>query len=377
MNGSNGGLSVGPLKTWPAQQSKFCSVNRIAPRASLETMLPQFFRKHTNDGGRRAWGWNATQLPDLAGSYYIVTGSTSGIGLAAAKELYAKNAHVIIAGRNPDKGAKSVGEVQEFAPHSSGAVEFMLLNLASFKSVKAFAEEYAGRGYPLHGLALNAGVQRVEDDRTEEGFEITVGTNYFGHFYLAHLLLDQLRRTVPARCVWQASPEEAAASIDWDDLTGKDVERSADMQYWRSKVFDIMASREMNRRLEGSGVEAFACHPGVTKSEIFEKADWRHKLTSWFTLFGPLIGQSTHSGVTSLLYCLAQPSVDGQGGGFFGPMYLPLLPLGNLWQTHQRQPYNSHAKDPQDLKRLYDESIKVVQAFDPAIQPLAEPTKVT
>lgn len=154
-----------------------------------------------------------------------------GIGYETARALARKNAHVVIASKTKERGEKAAQEIREEAS-AEAKIDCMQMDLASFRynvldlpliesairfaslttdyvldrcpacsSIRSFADEYKARKYPLHVLVNNAGVFIPPTDRTEEDFEVTLGINHFGPFYLTHLLLNNLEQSAPSRIV--------------------------------------------------------------------------------------------------------------------------------------------------------------------------------
>src|SRR5690349_23884062 len=125
-------------------------------------------------------------LDDQTGRTYVITGANSGIGLAAARQLAAKGAKIVLAVRNSQKGAEAAERIE-------GETEVRALDLADLASVRAFAQATTE---PFDVLVNNAGVMNVPFARTADGFEMQIGTNHLGHFALTNLLLPQIRDRV-------------------------------------------------------------------------------------------------------------------------------------------------------------------------------------
>eukprot|EP00879_Flechtneria_rotunda_P009861 GHRR01010313.1.p1 GENE.GHRR01010313.1~~GHRR01010313.1.p1 ORF type:complete len:372 (+),score=104.96 GHRR01010313.1:231-1346(+) len=313
--------------------------------------------------------FSTSSIPDLQGKTYIVTGGNSGIGYETARQLALHKGHVIIATHSQKQPATTPadeidgpGAVAKIRQEDKNAnVEYMECDLASFKSIQKFAQAFLGRAQPLHCLINNAGLQTPLDGKTEDGFEITLGVNFFGPFFLTQLLLPALKDTAetgPTRIIWVSSPEESVGETDWNDIRGDN--RPTDMKtYATSKLWDIMVALEMNDRLKGTGVESFACHPGMCRTDIFRKAD-HDKMASIITDWAQWIaGQTAASGALSLLYCATAPELEGKGGTYYGPYYKGPLSL-NMLNTQQRTPGNPEANDPAARARLYEAALNIV-----------------
>jgi len=134
-------------------------------------------------------GWDASDIPDLTGKKFLITGGTSGIGKETARELARAGANVTITARSAAKGAATVAEI------ARDRVDFKILDLADLSSVRNFAEEFTS---PIDVLILNAGVMATPFALTQDKFEMQVGTNHLGHFALTGLLQKQIKERVVA-----------------------------------------------------------------------------------------------------------------------------------------------------------------------------------
>lgn len=149
-------------------------------------------------GGRAAQlgspAFEFADIPELSGTYAVVTGANSGVGLVTARELAKKGAHVIATCREEAKGREALADMLAVDSNPwRGRVEFLPLDLSSLQSVKTFASIIVGRQIPVHTLILNAGVMMVPYAETSEGLEWQFGVNHVGHFLLVKLLLGSMR----------------------------------------------------------------------------------------------------------------------------------------------------------------------------------------
>jgi len=128
--------------------------------------------------------WNASDMPDLTGKRFLITGATSGIGLSAATELARRNAHVVITARSADKARDAIKKI------GPGLVDYILLDLTDLESVKRAAAR-VDRAFDV--VVLNAGVMATPFTKTVDGFELQMGTNHLGHFAFAGLIKNQIK----------------------------------------------------------------------------------------------------------------------------------------------------------------------------------------
>ena len=189
--------------------------------------------------------WTSDSIPSQTGRTFVITGANSGIGLEAAKVLAAKEARVVLAVRNTEKG--------EAAARSIGAsAEVRALDLADLGSIRAFAEDWTD---PIDVLIDNAGVMAVPLSRTADGFELQFGTNHLGHFALTNLLLPKITERV---VVVASSAHRAGSALDLSDLDWKRRHYRRWPAYGQSKLANLLFVLELERRL----IEAAVRSPG-------------------------------------------------------------------------------------------------------------------
>jgi len=128
--------------------------------------------------------WTATDIPDLTGKRFLITGATSGIGLAAASELARRNAQVVITARSVEKAREAIKKI------GPGLVDYLLMDLTDLDSVRKAAAR-VDRAFDV--VVLNAGVMATPFTKTTDGFELQMGTNHLGHFAFAGLIKNQIK----------------------------------------------------------------------------------------------------------------------------------------------------------------------------------------
>ena len=191
----------------------------------------------------------------------VVTGSTDGMGRALALELGAQGAHVIVHGRNEERGQEVVRRIQE---EGSGSARFIRADLASFDEIRELARTIRDEYHRLDVLVNNAGIGRGADQSLREvsrdGHELRFQVNYLSGFLLTHELLPLLRDSAPARIVNVASGAQTA--IDFDDVM---LERDYDgsTAYAQSKLAQVLFTFDLAEELEGTGVTVNTLHPAT------------------------------------------------------------------------------------------------------------------
>lgn len=240
---------------------------------------------------------------------FLVTGANTGIGKATAEELARRGGRVYVAARSAAKGEAAVAAIK--AATGSDSVWFLALDLADLPSVRACADAFLARGEPLHVLVNNAGIGGAHGV-TRQGFELTFGVNHLGHFLLTRLLLARLVSSAPARVVTVASDAHySARGIDFDALRRPARGITGLPAYGVSKLCNVLFSAELARRTAGTGVHAYALHPGVVASDIWRRVPWPVR---------PLVTRrmlSVSDGAATSVYCATSAEVAQESGLFY------------------------------------------------------------
>jgi NAD(P)-dependent dehydrogenase (short-subunit alcohol dehydrogenase family) len=195
----------------------------------------------------------------------LLTGATSGIGLAAAVELARRGGKLAIVARSRERAEEAVRRIKAATPGAT--VDVLEADLASQSSVRQLAAEALERYPKLDVLVNNAGAIYAQRQLTGEGVELTWAVNHLAPFLLTTLLEDRLKESAPARVITTSSDAHQGAHIPFDDLA---AERSYGLQgferYGQSKLANILFTLELARRLEGTGVTAYCFHPGLVNT---------------------------------------------------------------------------------------------------------------
>jgi NAD(P)-dependent dehydrogenase (short-subunit alcohol dehydrogenase family) len=260
-------------------------------------------------------------MPDQTGRTVLVTGATSGLGLASAVALARAGARVLLTARDPERGAAALERVRGRAG-SGAAAELVELDLADLASVRRAAGDVRERtGDALHVLMNNAGVMGTPFGRTADGFETQIGTNHLGHAALTWLLMPALRAAGGARVVTLSSLAHRGGGLDVDDLDSTRRRYRPDRAYSASKLANLLFAAELDRRLRDAGddVASVAAHPGLTDTELLgNSARLRSpRLAPLAGLVNKLITQPVGTGVLPQLYAATAPQV--RGGDYIGP----------------------------------------------------------
>lgn len=297
-------------------------------------------------------GWSIEQMPSQQGRVVIVTGANGGLGLASAKALAGKGAHVVMAVRNQAKAAKAHDEILALHPHAS--LELVALDLGSLASVEAAATQILAAHDQIDVLLCNAGLMALPEGTTEDGFEQQFGVNHLGHWALTSHLLPTIVRTPGARVVTVSSTaQHMGAPVDPDN-----PHMRGNYNPWRMYGQTKLANRHfavgLQRQFAAAGIDAKAlsAQPGLTNSDLQAHTvaeggagflgPFFHRVTS-------SMGMSTDQGALNQLRAATDPAAPG--GGFYGPLFVtngspikkPLLRPGTdkaievLWAVSKRE----------------------------------------
>jgi NAD(P)-dependent dehydrogenase (short-subunit alcohol dehydrogenase family) len=245
----------------------------------------------------------------MDGEVCVVTGATSGIGKATATALARLGAQVVLVGRDRGRGEATAAEVA-----AAGALlpRLEIADLASMAQVRALAGRL-GALERIEVLVNNAGLMAGQRRVTADGFDEVFAVNHLAPFLLTSLLLGQLTAAAPARVITVTSGAHTGARLDLDD---PQLERGWDgwRAYANSKLANILFTRELARRLEGTGVTANCAHPGVVRTRFGREA--RLPMRAAVTLGRPFM-LSPQRGASTIVYLATSPEVAGASGGYY------------------------------------------------------------
>ncbi|GAB0088402.1 retinol dehydrogenase 14 [Sergentomyia squamirostris] len=279
----------------------------------------------------------------MEGKTVIITGANSGIGKETASDLAKRGARVIMACRNLDT-AKAV---QEEIIKETGNTSVILkkLDLSSQQSVREFAADINKTESKLHVLIHNAGMALAfRGAKSVDDIELTMATNHFGPFLLTHLLIDLLKKTAPSRIVVVASELYKLASVNLNNLNPVNTKPAAYI-YYVSKYANIYFTRELARRLEGTGVTANFLHPGMIDSGIWRNVPF--PLNYPMKLITRGFFKTTEQGAQTTIHLAVAEELNGVSGKYF--------------MDCKEASLNRAAMDMEKALKLWEESAKIVK----------------
>ena len=269
----------------------------------------------------------------MKGKTVLITGANSGIGFATATALAGMGARILLVCRDARRGADAQAAVADVATEI--APKLLLADLSSLHDVRALADEVR-RNFPrIDVLINNAAGMFSERGLTIDGIERTFAVNHLAPFLLTNLLIDLLKASSPARII-NVAAESPLGKLDFGNLQGE--KRYGFLSaYFRSKLANVIFSKELARRLEGSGVAANSMSPGPTRTRF---GDNMTGLPALFPLIMKRMFPGPEAGARTLIYLASSPEVEGVSGRFYfrqrarqtKPVTLDREVAARLWQ---------------------------------------------
>lgn len=296
--------------------------------------------------------WTTENIPPLTGKTIIVTGGNSGLGYESVKAFAKKGAQVIMTCRNIEKGKHALKHILHHQKEAK--IEIMQLDLMNFDSIRKFANEFKQNHNQLHVLLNNAGIMKVPYRLTKDGIESQQGTNYFGHYVLTALLLENLKNTPGSRVVNVSSLAHRFGEIDFENLLYEGARDYTSMKaYGRSKLENLLFTYELQRFFETNKIQciAVAAHPGVSDTNLFSHIGGKFLQKLFKPLFSLFVQPSAMGALPQLR---AAVDLQVKGGEFYGP---------NGRKQMKGYPVvvssNETANDKEIARRLWEVSAKI------------------
>jgi NAD(P)-dependent dehydrogenase (short-subunit alcohol dehydrogenase family) len=275
----------------------------------------------------------------MKGKTIVATGATSGIGEAAVMELASMGARVVLIARDEGRAKATMGKLEAKSPGLGHRMH--LADLSSMAETRRAGAAIAASEPRIDALINNAGALFGARRVTPEGLELTFALNHMAYFVLTQALIQNLIASAPARIVSTASNAHERASLDFDDLQSAKGYRGFKV-YGRSKLANILFTRELARRLSGTGVTANCLHPGAVATRFGDSSGgWIGRVIPLLRLFF----LSPEKGADTLVYLVSSPEIEKTSGEYFVKR-----------KTTETSPA---ARDDAAAKKLWDASEKL------------------
>ena len=275
----------------------------------------------------------------MQGKTVVITGATSGIGEVAACTLAKQGARIVLIERDRTRGEETLKRLESIAPGRHHVAHYA--NLSRLPEMKRVSEAVAESEPQIDVLINNAGALFNTRQVTGDALEMTFATNHIAYFVVTSLLLERLKATPGARIVCTASDAHKRAKMDFDDLQMEKGYTGFGM-YGRSKLMNILFTRELARRLEGSGVTANCLHPGFVATRF---GDASGGLGAFVVKTAKKFALTPEEGAKTIIYLASSPEVNGITGKYF--------------HKCQQELPTPEAQNDADARRLWDLSVQL------------------
>jgi NAD(P)-dependent dehydrogenase (short-subunit alcohol dehydrogenase family) len=290
---------------------------------------------------------------DMKDKVVVITGATSGIGQVAAEKLAAMGARIVQVARDRERGQAAMNRLNQISPGIAHTIFYA--DLSRLREMKRVAAEIAQAEPRIDVLINNAGAMFGTRQLTEDGLERTFALNHMSYFVMTQILRDRLAASAPARVVNTASDAHPSGTVDFDDLQSEKGFRfnltdwvryggPAFKVYARSKLMNILYTRELARKLAGTGVTANSLHPGFVATRF---GDQTGGLIGFGVGIAKRFALTPEQGAETLVYLASSPDVASVTGEYFH-------------KCHPATP-SREAQDDDKAQRLWLETSKIAQ----------------
>ncbi len=280
----------------------------------------------------------------MQGKVVVITGGTSGIGLVASERLAAMGARLVLVARDRTRGEATMARLRAAGPNARHAIHYADLSL--IRETKRVGAAIAAAETRIDVLINNAGAVFGRRILTDEGLERTFALNHMSYFVLSDVLRERLIASGAGRIVNTASNAHRRGNLDLTDLQWRRRYISY-LVYGTSKLCNILFTRELARRLQGTDVTANCLHPGFVATRFGDEAGG---LFTWGVRLAKLFAISQEKGAETIVYLASSPDVAATSGGYF-------------FECRPAKP-NAAARDDTVARQLWEESEAIAAAIN-------------
>jgi len=274
----------------------------------------------------------------MKGKVVIITGATSGIGEVAAQRLAGMGARIVLVARDAARGQKTLTRLPSIGSGSPHSIYYG--DLSRISDSKRVAAEIAAAEPRIDVLINNAGALFSTRRLTSDNLEETFATNHMAYFVLTLGLKANLLAAAPARVVSTASDAHKGYTLDFDDLQAVKG-YSAIRAYGRSKLCNILFTRELARRWSGTGVTANCLHPGFVATRFGDRSGG---FLSGIVRIAKNFAISPEKGAETIVYLASSPDVSAISGDYFYKCRPATPTAGGRDDTAANRLWNESAK---------------------------------
>ena len=249
---------------------------------------------------------------ELDGKVFLITGATEGIGKAASLSFAKGGATLVLVGRNREKTERTVTDLR--AASGNEAITHLLGDMSKLADVRTVAEDFRRKHDRIDVLINNAGAVFKDYALSADGIEMTFALNHVGYFVLTAALLDLVRKTPGARIVSTSSGAHRGGKVNLDTIVKRNG-KAGFSAYSDSKLANILFTRELARRLDGSGATANCMHPGFVRTGFgMNNPGW---MASVISVASSLFARTPEKGAETLVWLATSPEAAQHNGQYF------------------------------------------------------------
>ncbi len=272
----------------------------------------------------------------MADRVCIVSGGNSGIGFELCRGMADAGFHVVMVSRGAERGQPALDKLKaEFGD----SVEMMLCDMSDLVNISKLHAEFTAKFDRLDVLLNNAGAMWGRREKTAQGHEMTFGVNHLGYFVMAQIFLPLLKATEGSRIINTASEAHRMANLKLKNLNWEKKYYSQWRTYGNYKLCNILFTRELARKLEGTGITTHCFHPGVVRTRFGSGSSGPMRL--FLPLFRLFMINSTKGASTGLHLALSEDAATS---------------TGEYWVRSKRNRGNRHARNDSNASRLWEVS---------------------
>ncbi|HLW52765.1 MAG TPA: SDR family oxidoreductase [Candidatus Angelobacter sp.] len=275
----------------------------------------------------------------MRGKVVVITGATSGIGRVAAEKLVALGARLVLVARDKGRGEETLSRLRELGPGATHSIHYA--DLSRLAEMRRVASEIAAVEPRIDVLINNAGALFASRHVTEDGLELTFALNHMAYYVLTEGLRDRLQASAPAHIINTASDAHKGKRLDFDDLQSAKDYRGFRV-YGQTKLCNILYTRELARRLAGTGVTANSLHPGFVATRFGDESGG---MLSLGVRLAKYLAISPEKGAETIVYLASAPEVANVTGKYF-------------YKCREATP-TKEAQDDDATKKLWSATVKL------------------